>query len=370
MREPYKVIVWGPGRMGGISIWEIVNSPAFELVGVRVYSDRKNGVDAGELVGIEATGVIATNNVDELLTVACDCIIYTAHDEGTYHTDDEILKILAAGKNIVTPLPYQNAQMFREAAFVDKLEAACRAGHSAFYADGIDPHLIPNRILLGLTNGSADVKSVKLQEHWDCSEAEQGPLQYIGFGMAPEEAEHIQVSRTMAANFMNGIVHTAEKVLGVKYDRIVASHDYIPAPADIAKPFPIKAGTVARITHRMQGFVDNIGNNPLFTIEYHWHIGESMLPAGIAKGEYYVGTIEGRPSMRMTLNYSVSNYSRERFFMLGNMEVEPSYVATIMPCIQAIPLVCAAAPGVMPSLDPAINWKQDFRDIAAAASWQ
>jgi len=367
MRDPYKVIVWGPGRMGGISIWEVVNSPAFELVGVRTYSESKNGVDAGELVGIESTGIIATNDVEKLLKIDCDCVIYTAHDEGTYHTDDEILRILSAGKNIVTPLPYQNAPMYREANFVNKLEAACTKGNSTFYADGIDPHLIPNRILLGLTNGSADVKSVKLQEHWDCSEAEQGPLQYIGFGKTPDEAEKIEASRTMAVNFMNGIVQTAAKVLGVKYDRIVASHDFIPAPADIAKPFPIKAGTVARITHRMQGFVDNIGNDPLFTIEYHWHIGDSMLPAGVEPGEYYVGTIEGRPSMRMTLNYSVSNDCQERFFKLGNMEVEPSYIATIMPCIQAIPLVYAAAPGLMPSLDPSINWKQDFRDIAKSA---
>ena len=366
MRDPYKVIVWGPGRMGGISIWEVVNSPAFELVGVRIYSESKNGVDVGELVGIAPTGTIATNDVEALLKIDCDCIIYTAHDEGTYHTDDEVLQILCAGKNIVTPLPYQNAQMYREADFINKLEAACTEGNSTFYADGIDPHLIPNRILLGLTNGSADVKSVKLQEHWDCSEAEQGPLQYIGFGKPPDEAEKIEVSRAMAVNFMNGIVHTAAKVLGVAYDRIVASHDYIPAPADIAKPFPIKAGTVARITHRMHGFVDNIGNDPLFTIEYHWHIGDSMLPEGVEPGEYYVGTIEGRPSMRMTLNYSVSNDSHERFFKLGNMEVEPSYIATIMPCIQAIPLVCAAAPGLMPSLDPSISWKQDFRDIAKA----
>ncbi|MBR9909211.1 MAG: hypothetical protein GYB33_02535 [Gammaproteobacteria bacterium] len=364
MRKPYKVIVWGPGRMGGISIWEVVNSPAFELVGVRVYSERKNGIDAGELVGIEATGVIASNNVEELLALECDCVIYTAHDEGTYHTDDEILQILAAGKNIVTPLPYQNAQMYRDQAFIDRLQAACARGNATFYADGIDPHLIPNRILLGLTNGSADVKAVKLQEHWDCSEADPGPLKYIGFGNTPEEAEKIEVSRTMAVNFMNGIVHTAGKVLGVTYDRVVASHDYIPAAADIHKPFLIKAGTVGRITHRMQGFVDSIGPDPLFTIEYHWLVGDSMLPEGVEPGQYYVGTIEGRPSMRMTLNYSVSNHSDERFFQLGNMEVEPSYISTIMPCIQAIPRVCAAAAGLMPSLDPSINWKQDFRDLA------
>ena len=362
MSEPFKVIVWGPGRMGSIAIWETVNSPAFNLVGVRVYSEGKDGKDAGELVGIPPTGIIATSNVNALLELDCDCVIYTAHDEGTYHTDDEILQILAAGKNIVTPLPYQNAQLYRDKEFLDKLQTACREGNSVFYADGIDPHLVPNRILLGLTNGCADVKSVKLQENWDCSEAEQGPLQYIGFGMLPEEAEKIEVSRAMPRNFMNGVVYSAEKVLGVKYDRVKTSHDYVATANDIDKPFLIKAGTVGRITHRMEGFVDAIGPDPLFTIEYHWLVGEGMLPEGTQPGQYYVGTIEGRPSMKMTLDFSVSHQSNERFFHLGNIEAEPAYIATIMPCIQAIARVCTAKPGLLPSFDPSINWKQDLRD--------
>ena len=366
MRKPYRVIVWGPGRMGGISIWEVVNSPAFELVGVRAYSDAKNGKDAGEIVGIEATGITATNDVDALLKVDCDCVIYTAHDKGNYNNDDEILMILRAGKNIVTPLPYQNAHLYREQEFVEKLRAACEQGQSVFYADGIDPHLIPNRILIGLTGACAEVKSIKLQEHWDCSEAEPEKLQYIGIGMAPDEAKKIEVAKTMPINFMNGVVHTAEKVLGVTYDRVVASHDYVTTPADIKKPFLIKADTVGRITHRMEGFVDAIGTSALFTIEYHWLVGDSMLPAGVEPGQYYVGTIEGRPSMRMTLNYSVSNFSDERFFKIGSMEAEPAYISTIVPCMQAIPYVCAAKPGLLPSFDPSLNWRQDLRDSVSA----
>ncbi len=361
MRDPYKIIIWGPGRMGSICIWEMANSKAFEIVGVKAYSEKKAGIDAGTLIGIDPIGVVATTDAEALLAIDCDCVVYTAHDEGTYHTDAEILQILAAGKNIVTPLPYQNAHLFREQEFVDQLRAACETGQSTFYAGGIDPDLIPNRVLLALTGGCADVKSIHLQENWDCSEADPGPLQYIGFGQAPEDAKKITVSQTMAANFTKAIVHTAEKVLGVTYDRIEESHDYIPAKADIHKPFLIKAGTVGRITHRMSGYVDNIGTAPLFTIEYHWLIGDSMLPEGTQPGQYYVATIEGRPSMKMTLDFSVSNHSDESFFKMGNMDVEPSYIATIIPCVQAIPFVVSAQPGLQDSFDPSINWKQDLR---------
>jgi 4-hydroxy-tetrahydrodipicolinate reductase len=66
--------------------------------------------------------------------------------------------------------------------------------------------------------------------------------------------------------------------------------------------------------------------------------------------------------MKMTLDLCVSNTNSERFFKLGNVEAEPAYIATIMPCIQAIPSICKAEPGLLPSFDPSINWKQDLRD--------
>lgn len=84
MSAPYRIMVWGPGRMGSLCIWEISHSPAFELVGVRAYSESKCGVDAGDLVGIAPMGITLTCDVDALLRIDCDCIVYTAHDEGRY----------------------------------------------------------------------------------------------------------------------------------------------------------------------------------------------------------------------------------------------------------------------------------------------
>lgn len=362
MRKPYKLIVWGPGRMGNMCIWETTQNEAFELVGVRAYSEKKNGMDVGEMIGIGPLGVKASTDVEALLKLDCDCVVYTAHDEGNYHTDAEILKILRAGKNVVTPLPYQNAHLFREVEFVEQLKAACLEGGSTFHAGGIDPDLMSDRILLGLTGACADVKSIRLQENWDCSMAEPGPLKHVGFGMPPEQAQKVVITQTIAANFTKAIVYTAEQVLGVKYDRVVESHDYLPTPVDIHEPFFVAAGTVGRIAHRMEGFVDAIGPDPLFTIEYNWLINNSMLPEGIHPGEYYVATIEGRPSIKMALDIRVSNKNNDRFYQIGNMKVEPAYVATLTPCLQAIPHICAAEPGVLPSFGPSLHWMKDLRD--------
>ena len=91
VRNPFRVIVWGPGRLGAICIREIALNPALELVGVRAYSESKNGIDAGTLIDIGEIGIKASIDVEALLKIDCDVIIYSALDMGSYHTDDEII---------------------------------------------------------------------------------------------------------------------------------------------------------------------------------------------------------------------------------------------------------------------------------------
>ena len=64
-----RVAVWGPGSMGVIALRGVIDHPELELVDVVVHSDAKVGYDAGELCGIEAIGVIATNDPGAMLGV-------------------------------------------------------------------------------------------------------------------------------------------------------------------------------------------------------------------------------------------------------------------------------------------------------------
>jgi hypothetical protein len=45
--RPYRVIVWGPGHIGGTVLREVIKRDDLELVGVKVYSEEKAGADAG-----------------------------------------------------------------------------------------------------------------------------------------------------------------------------------------------------------------------------------------------------------------------------------------------------------------------------------
>ncbi len=105
MTNPYRIIVWGPGTLGSICIREIAKRDEFELVGVRAFSDAKNGRDAGEIAGIASMGVAATTDEAQLLALECDCVVHTPRDSADYQANNEILRLLRAGKNVVTVLP-------------------------------------------------------------------------------------------------------------------------------------------------------------------------------------------------------------------------------------------------------------------------
>jgi 2,4-diaminopentanoate dehydrogenase len=362
MRPPYRLIVFGPGGLGAVCIWEAAQSPAFELVGVRAYSAAKEGVDAGTLIGIEPLGVKATTDVQALLKLDCDCVVYTARDMGNFNTDEEILQILASGKNVVTPLPYQQAHLFREKSFVDRLHAACAAGRSVFHATGIDPDLISDRVVLGLTGLCTHIEHLKLQEIWDSDSTDPELLAIVGFGKPPEEAKQSPVAAAVSTNLLKSICYTMEETLGVKYDRVVETHDYVPAPVDIqSRSMLVKAGTVGRVTHRIVGYVASKGAHPFFTMEYNWLLGQEMLPEGVQPNQYWIATIEGRPSVKMVIDIKASLTKQERFYRIGKLRTEPGYHGTIAPCLQAIPLICKAAPGVLPSFGPQLHWRQDLR---------
>lgn len=367
--DPIKVVVWGPGGLGAVSLWETLRMPAFDLVGCRAYSPEKVGKDVGDLIGRAATGVVATDDVEALLALDCDCVIFTPRDFGNFNTDDELLQILSAGKNVVTPLPYHNAHLYREQEFVDRLDAACESGGSTFHASGIDPDLISDRVVTALTGLCTDIKTIKLREIWDVDHVPALLLGIVGFAKAPEEAEATGLAAGVSTNFLHAIGRTFEETLGVTYDRVEESHDYIAVDEDVhIKHLHVPAGTVGRVEHRFRGFVEEIGAEPFFTMEYNWCCGPDTLPEGILPGQYWVAEIEGTPSVRMVIDLRTSLAAdAPRFYEYGTMQSEPGYHGTMAPCLQAIPLIVAADPGVLHSIGPGLHYKHDVRDFAPDA---
>ena len=364
MEAPYRVVVFGPGKMGSVAIWELGRRREFELVGVRGYSAAKAGQDPGELIGIGPTGVTITTDLDAALAIECDCVLYTARDMGNNNTDEEIFQLLAAGRNVVTPIPYNNAALWREPEFNVRLAKACDGGGSSFHSTGMSPDMISERIALALTGMATELRSFTIRENWPVAGLDPVLLQAVGIGAPLELAEENPIPAIISRNILLSVGRSAERAFAVTFDTVNESHTFVASPVDVdVHGVTAARGTVGRVTHRFEGWVDAVGPDPLFTLELNWYLGNENLPDGIHPGEYWVVELEGIPSARMVIDLRTSLTDARRSYEIGKMRTDPGYHATIAACMQAIPHVVAAPPGVLPTFETPLHWKADLRAV-------
>ncbi|MEV0542923.1 hypothetical protein [Nocardia salmonicida] len=112
MTRPYRLIIWGPGDMGGRALRTALESPDFEVVGVKVFSPHKHGKDIGELVGLAPVGITATTSKAEILALKADCVVHTPTTPSLVQgADADVLDLLESGKNLVSAASYHNPAM-------------------------------------------------------------------------------------------------------------------------------------------------------------------------------------------------------------------------------------------------------------------
>src|ERR1700757_3161756 len=128
-----RVVQWTTGNVGKSSVQAIVANPTLELVGCYAWSPDKIGRDVGELCGIEPVGVTATNDVDALLALKPDCVVYNP----MWIDVDELVRILSAGVNVVTTASFITGQNLGDGR--DRIVEACRKGGSTMFGSGVSP---------------------------------------------------------------------------------------------------------------------------------------------------------------------------------------------------------------------------------------
>ncbi len=97
-----RIVQFSTGNVGCHSFQAIIGRPDLELVGVHAAGDNKIGRDAAELCGLsEPTGIIATDDIDALIALKPDCVVYTAQGETRpMEVIEQMSKFLSAGINI------------------------------------------------------------------------------------------------------------------------------------------------------------------------------------------------------------------------------------------------------------------------------
>jgi len=152
----YRVIQWATGGVGRAAIEAIASHPELELAGCWVHGEGKVGRDAGEIANIGALGVEATNDVEALLALEADCVMYAP----IMADREEVIRLLESGKNVVTPLGW----FYPGKRDVADLEAACRKGGVTLHGTGIHPdwQQVIQPLRVGLTEHNWNTLSIQM----------------------------------------------------------------------------------------------------------------------------------------------------------------------------------------------------------------
>ena len=340
--DKLRVIQWATGGVGKAAIACVLNHPNLELAGCWVHSADKNGLDVGEIIGTGALGVAATSSRDELLALDADCVMYSP----LVPNDEEVIAILRSGKNVVTPVGwvYPDPTNPRHQAVAD----AALAGGVTLHGSGIHPGGITERFPLMVSGLSSAVTHVRAEEFSDIRSynAPDVVRQIMGFGGTPEEAMQGPMASLLEAGFKQSVRMIADH-MGFRIEpNIRTIQDVAVAASEIDyAPFPITKGTVAARRFRWQALVDG---EPVITAAVNWLMGEENLePAWNfgGRGERFEVEITGDPTVSLTFKGLQPETIAE------GLVKNPGVVVTANHCVNAIPDVCAAEPGIKTYLD-------------------
>lgn len=336
----YRVIQWATGGMGRNCLRAVIDHPAMELAGVYVYSDRKNGLDAGVIARREETGVIATNDIDEILALDADVVIHAARISPPYGTHDaDIIPLLRSGKNVISINGYTHPRHWggdRLAA----LEAACREGNTSLMGAGLNPGFAGEQLATVASGVCTAIDHVEIVESVCCLPVRNADyvFQALGFGSDPATINPNDGAWGPASS-LNGmyeeVLAAMAEHLGMDLEAVATEHRAYPASTDIeAAAGTIPAGTIGHFQWRWHGIV---GGRERLTMTIHWY----METANLEEPEPPLWTIriEGQPGivLRVELEKRAGDTtptSAEQIAVAGTV-------------INAIPVVCAAPPGVL-----------------------
>jgi hypothetical protein len=354
----YRVAHVGTGLTGREALRAIIDDPALELVGVKVSSAEKLGVDAGQLCGTADIGVMATGDVSAVLDLAPDCVAYCATAvRREVEAIADIVTYLEAGINVVTfstiPMVYPAAapSEWREA-----LESAAKKGNSTFYATGSEPGFISLNIPTALLAGAGRVDSYRMDEYavdldksypiWDVLH------ESMGFGK-PDGHVPVRIASGKVNKDWESVVRYIADILGFEIDRIELDWETLLAPTDLDTAIGvIPEGTICAHRWQLAGLV---GARAAVAVQYFATVSTTPWPKRWPKpargGEGgMVFRVEGSPSMSMELHFEQSATDR----------VNPGVAVTAMAAINAIPDVVGAPAGVIakPLSGPSIVTRQ------------
>jgi len=318
-----RVAQWTTGKTGRAAVRAMVNHPAIEIVGCYAWSADKVGHDVGELCRIDPIGVTATDDIDALLALRPDCVVYTP-----YRPDiDHVVRILETGTNVVTSMYQLTGGGYGEDAQSRILDAA-RRGKTSLYASGTYPGHVP-MVALAATAVCSHIERITLLESVDLTAYENEPMyRAMGIDRDPSDPEAAVLIEAACGSFRDQVAVMGH-ALAADLDEITFNAEFAVAEDDLDFGFmTIGKGRVAAIRGTISG---RAGGRSRIDCRSVWKMGGRTNPDWPVEHGYVID-VEGTPSFRVRIEPGAG--------WTGS-------ISTALPIVNAIPAVCAGSPGIL-----------------------
>lgn len=343
----YRVVQWGTGNIGNHGLRHVIQHPDYELVGLHAFNPQKIGKDAAEIANLPGcTGVIATNDIDALIALKPDCVLYMVNGEiRPQESVDEMCRALRAGINVLsTALVFLIYPPAASADLREPLEAAAKEGGATLFVNGIDPGFTGDVLPLTALQIADQVESVLVQELFDYSTYEDPGLTGIafGFGQPASYEAPLGVPGVLAQGWGVMVRMVADR-LGVELDDIreVFEREYTREAFDTPM-MHVPKDTCAAVHFRVEGMAYG---RPVVIAEHvnrlrpdiapHW-----PMPPADRQGIHRC-IVTGNPNVQLDLKMNCPHGDD----VMGGVQ------AGALRVVNAIPEICRQAPGIVNTLE-------------------
>ncbi|MGE2714051.1 dihydrodipicolinate reductase [Mycolicibacterium litorale] len=339
-----RVVQFSTGNVGRHSLAAIIGRPDLDLVGVHASGPDKIGRDAAELCGLDMpTGIVATNDIDALIALDPDCVVYTALGE-TRPTEaiEQMSCFLSAGINVVgTSMVWLVTPRQADDWLRVPLEQACAAGNSSLFVNGIDPGYSGDTAVHAALSLVTRAESVTVKEIFDYGNYDD--YEYtgaaMGFGTTADDDLPLAFQPGVITSMFGGLVGNLADHLGVELDELRQRYEpwYTAARIECAM-MTVEPGQLAGVRFAVEGVR---GGVPVITVEHTTR----LTPAAAPEWEYpphgqtgvHKVIVEGEPRIEVSTHLSHPELD----------VTDAGCLSTAARAVNAIDWVCRAPAGLV-----------------------
>ncbi len=339
-----RVVQFSTGNVGKHSLRAVIGRPDLELVGVHAAGPAKIGRDAADLCGLsEPTGIVATDDLDALIALRPDAVVYTALGETRpVEALEQMVRFLTAGINVVgTSMVWLVTPRRADDWLRTPLEQACAAGNSSLYVNGIDPGYSGDTAVYAALSLVTRAESVTVKEIFDYGNYDD--YEYtgtaMGFGTAPGDDPPMAFLPGVITSMFGGLVRNLAGHLGVQLDEIRERFEpwYTDRRIECVMT-TVEPGRLAGVRFAVEGVR---GGTPVITVEHTTR----LTPAAAPDWEY---PPEGQSGVHKVIVAGEPRIEVSTELSHPSLDVtDAGCVSTAARAVNAIDWVCRAPAGLV-----------------------